>query len=335
MGKRGQVGGPHLMSAFGDHLAAALGKKVSQHGLVVWQDTDGEFSGDAASLCPQDAYFAAYDGSWYSLRREVEPYMAGESPPKLVVYVHGAAPASDPLEEIRAAGATFSLPLRVLVKKALNGQLSDRRLTEIGKAARTLAEAESAVAGEAGNVRLISALGASDSRTMMLRVLTGERTAELDAEDAWSAAAELLSDELGGPLNGIGDELREACLRQMVLTEIAGEGAKLPNTLMTAWAPVIAEQRRRTKEMLMAWQADPAAHSGYGETSRRVDDALGLRQTLTWSEGLATSTGSRAADDAVFDEAVRRLSRRSKWCERSGEVATRNKPMGATPGAGG
>jgi hypothetical protein len=292
-----------------DHLAAELAKKVSQRGVVVWQDTDREYADVAASLCPPNARFAAYDGSWYALRRDVESLLAADSPPKLVVYAPTASLADDPLEEVRAAGVRFALRLSTLVKNALRGQLSEQRLAEIGHQARTLAEAEAAVGGDAGgDVRLISILGASDARTMALRILTGERSKSLDGEGAWPAAAELLGGQVGGSLPGAGDDLRRAALRQMALTEIAVAANGLPDALMPAWGAVSADQRRRTADLLHAWRSDPFDREDYGELARQVDDDLSLVTALSWADGLAACTATPAMEEVAFDEAVRRLA---------------------------
>src|SRR5690349_3501203 len=107
------------MTALRDYLATELSKKVSQRGIVVWQDTDGEYSDVAEALCPRGARFAAYDGSWYALRRDVESLLAADNPPKLVVYASGASPSDDPLEEVRAAGVRYVVRLNTLVRNAL------------------------------------------------------------------------------------------------------------------------------------------------------------------------------------------------------------------------
>ena len=67
-----------MTTALREHLAAELAKKVSQRGVVVWQDTDHEYGDVAATLCPPDARFAAYGGSWYALRRDVESARAAQ-----------------------------------------------------------------------------------------------------------------------------------------------------------------------------------------------------------------------------------------------------------------
>lgn len=303
------MGGQAVTTPLRDHLAAELAKKVSQRGIVVWQDTDHEYADVAATLCPPDARFAAYDGSWYALRRNVESLLASDTPPKLVVYASGTSLVDDPLEEIRAAGVRFAIRLNTLVKNALRGQLSDQRLVEIGGQARTLTEAEAAVGGDAGgDVRLIGILGASDARTMALRILTGERAEALDGQGAWPAAAELLAGQIGGSLAGGGDDLRRAALRQMALTEIATAAGGLPDALMPAWGAVDAEQRSRTAELLPAWRADPVHRESYEALAHQVDHDLGMPGTLPWADGLAACTATPALEDVALHEAVQRLA---------------------------
>ena len=47
------LGGP-AVTAMRDHLAAELARKVSQKGLVVWQDSEREYAEVAESLCPPE-----------------------------------------------------------------------------------------------------------------------------------------------------------------------------------------------------------------------------------------------------------------------------------------
>jgi hypothetical protein len=291
-----------------DRLAAELARKVSQRGLVVWQDSRGEYTAVASSLCPAGTRFVTYDGSWYALRRTVEPFLAGDAPPKMVIYVPVRPPEDDPLEELRAAGAVYTRRLSKLAEDALTGQLSDQRLTEICRQARTLLEAEAAIAGDpGGDIRLMGILGASDTRTIALRILTGERASELDRADAWPAAAELLNTQVGGALTGSGDDLRRDAFRQMLLTEVAEAAGRLPKELAPAWGPVKAEQRRRTSDLLMAWRADPVYRDGYGVLARQVDEEIGLARVLEWSDGLSSCIVTPAIEGLALDEAVRSL----------------------------
>ena len=299
-----------MTTALRDHLAAELAKKVSQRGIVVWQDTDHEYADVAATLCPPDARFAQYDGSWYAMRRDVESMLGGDSPPKLVVYASGRSLVDDPLEEIRAAGVRFAMRLSTLVKNSLTGQLSEERLAAIGRQARTLAEAEAAVGsgGDAGDVRLIATLGTSDVRTMALRILTGEHADAVEDYEAWTAAADLLAGQIGGPLAGEGDDFRRAALRQMALTEIATAAGGLPDALMPAWGAVDADQRKRTAELLHAWQNAAGWREDYGAMAHLVDNDLDLTTVLAWSDALAACTATPALEEVAFREAARRLT---------------------------
>ena len=73
------------MTVMREYLAAELARKVSQKGVVIWNDAEREYAAVAASLCPTDVRFVAYEGSWYALRREVEPLLSGDMPPKLLI----------------------------------------------------------------------------------------------------------------------------------------------------------------------------------------------------------------------------------------------------------
>ena len=296
------------MTALREHLASELAKRINQKGLVVWQDSEQEYAEIAESVCPPDTRFVAFGGSWYALRREVESLLAGEMPPKLLIYAPTRAPAEDPLEELRAAGGSYVRRLATLAKDALKGQLSDQRVAEIGSQARTLLEAEAALSADAGgDVRLIGILGASDARTMALRILTGERAADLEAASSWTAAAEFLEAQVGGALIGFGDELRRSAMRQMVLTEIAAAMGSLPTALASAWVPVTAEQRQRTSDLLLTWSSDPLFRDGYAELARQVDVELRLEEVLPWSDGLYGCAATPAIEKVALAEAVRRF----------------------------
>src|SRR6266542_6076278 len=115
-------------------LQKAIGKKVETKGLVVWDDPAREYGAEVAeAVLPPNTAFEAWNGSWYELRHRVEGRLAGEEPPRLVVYVPVEPATSDPLAEAREAGTVFKLRLETLVRQALAGQLTEVRLGEIGR----------------------------------------------------------------------------------------------------------------------------------------------------------------------------------------------------------
>src|SRR4051794_26579693 len=189
--------GERVVSRLREHLADQLAKKVQAHGLVIWEDGDGEYRDVAEAIVSDDIRFESFDGSWYELRRRIEDALAGEQPSRLVVY-GPAAPPDDPLAEPRAAGAQFTRKLGTLVRQAMAGQLTESRAAEIARKAHTLPEAEAAIAGNGGaDVRLISLLHTSDTVRMLTTVLGGEADAAIDAAGAWPGIVELCRDSVG------------------------------------------------------------------------------------------------------------------------------------------
>ncbi|MCC7076802.1 MAG: PglZ domain-containing protein [Acidimicrobiia bacterium] len=293
------------MSALRDTLAVELAKKVTQHRLVLWQDTDGEYVDVAAEICPPQAAFEPYGGSWYELRSRVEPLLAAEEPPCMVVYVPVRAPEDDPLLELRVAAKPFVRRLGTLVRDALGGELSEQRIGELADAARAVLDVEAALeSGESADVRLVRALGSSDTTQIVTKLTLGEHDDVLDAEGMWEVAAAFVADRLGGQITGAGDTFRGALLRQLVLTEIAAATGRLPEDLESAWTPVSAEQRRRSLDLVDRWRRHPETSRVYTDLVREAESSLALAPNLVWMPGLETCHAAPAVDTKVLTHAV-------------------------------
>ena len=115
-----------MTSPLRTRLADLLAAAVDRHHLVVWQDSPREYGDVAAAVVPPDAAFADYDGSWFELRHQIEGHLALAEPPRLVVHVGAAPPEPDPLTELRTAAHPFDLPLRDLLRAALQTHLARR-----------------------------------------------------------------------------------------------------------------------------------------------------------------------------------------------------------------
>jgi hypothetical protein len=292
------------------HLQVALARKVDTHGLVVWDDPASEYGREVAeAVCPPETRLVAFDGSWYELRRRLEADLAGERPPRLVVYAPADPPTSDPLAEVRAAAAPFKLRLDTLVRQALAGQLTDARLADIGRRARNLLEAEAAATGgDSADVRLISLLGTADATQMLVAVLAGEKDKAIGTAGAWDEVAGFLARVVGGRLAGrTGEELRQATVRHLVLTELAERRGGLPDQLSAAWSRPTADQSRRGLAVLDAWRRDRHRLTTYALLAAAVDEDLGLTRILAWDEALAAIDTVPAVESAALTEAVRHL----------------------------
>lgn len=290
------------------HLSAQIARKIQAHDLVVWQDEAGEYRDIAAQVAPEGTRFEALAGSFYEFRRRVEDALGGDTPPRLLAYVDHAAPREDPLAEIRAAAGEFKLRLATLVRQALVGELTEARLAEIGRQARTFTEAEAALGSDGQHdVRVVALLGSADATRLALTVLQGARDDAIEADNAWAEVAATLRSAIGGHLEGAATDLRDAVFRHILLTAIDDATGGLPESLAPAWAAPGAEQRRSALEVLRQLQIDPALSVTCVEFAQRADQALDLSHALPWRPGLDRLFATETVEELVFAEAVRRL----------------------------
>jgi hypothetical protein len=335
VGHRVEVGRP-AVNRLRDHLTRQLAKKIQAHGLVIWEDDGGEYRDVASTVAPDGVRFEAFDGSWYELRHRIEDTLAGDRPTALVVY-GPAPPDDDPLAETRAAGAEFTRKLSTLVRQALTGQLTEGRISEIARKARTLAEAEAAVAGDSNaDVRLISLFGTSDTTRMFTMVLTGEADSRLDEATAWPAVSDLSRDAVGASVEGSGDRLRDALFRHLLLTELGLAGAgELPTALAHAWQPGCSARQRTAVEVLDRLRGTREGMRVYRRLASDADEALSLSVTLPWQPGIDTVVGTEATERTAFTEATRLLDTGNVDAARSiAEGRLANSPWAADPTTG-
>lgn len=129
-----------------DYLAAQLGAKVDERGVVVWYDPRREFEEFVAELGASDetdglsevaiggggARLARFDGSVYALRMLVEPLVGGDEPSPVVIYLAGVERSDDsPLMELELAGTRWAPRLRQLAGIALRKRFTDGVIDEL------------------------------------------------------------------------------------------------------------------------------------------------------------------------------------------------------------
>lgn len=285
-------------------LAQELRSKVDKYGIVVWDDPNREYATVAAELAPPDATFEQWDGSFYSLRRRIEPLLADAHPPRLVIYLPCAVPDRDPLAEARDAGTVFVRRLDTLIERAANGQLTSKRIREIAAQARNIEQAEAALEGsdQGADARLVAVLGASSPSDMVRKLLTRHFDEGLDAEDLWSAARSFLEDAVGVSLSdSSGEELRRDVFRQITLNILTATGADLSDSLPAATTPT-ERQLRVAREAVVLLRSGGEVNE-YKRLVRLVDKDLHLEAHLEWDPAL-TDCDITAAVDAVAHEAA-------------------------------
>jgi hypothetical protein len=294
------------------YLTEQLAAKVSRHGVVVWADPYGEYWEVAEAVLPEDVVFHRFDGSWYELRRQVEPQLAGREP-RLVVYLDAAAPEEDPLEELRACGTEYRIRLSTLVRQTMADELASAKIDEIAKAAATLTDAEMLVAGttSGGPARLVHALGVSEPTDIVFALITQGRQVLGSDTALQEEAASFIGAHLGVQTDGSPDRLAGSVARHLVLVELAGRLGGLPASLASALPSIDIEQRQRCELLLQRWRNDRTLLDVYRQTMRQASTDLAIATQLEWNDQLTDLDTVSAYEELAFDEFLRRLSARS------------------------
>src|SRR4051812_5050160 len=93
------------MAVVTEYLLQLIARQVEDRGLVVWYDPERVYAQAIAGLSLRAATVAAYSGSFFKLRHEIDDLMNDQQPPRLLVYVpEDRAKTNDALIELEAAG---------------------------------------------------------------------------------------------------------------------------------------------------------------------------------------------------------------------------------------
>lgn len=303
------------MTGLRDELTEQLVRKLDRHRVVVWTDPPGEYRDIAAELAPHDAAFEPFDGSWFELRRRIEPELARPEP-RLVVYVDADEPEEDPLAELRAVGTKYTRQLGTLLRQTMAGELTAAKLDEIASTSTTLVEAEALIEGGAagGPAPLLKVLGPHEPNELVLKLATKGQTVLDEHPDLFEEVAQFLHSHLGVRPDQA-DDLPGAIARHLVLVELADAVSELPEGLQSAYHAVGAEQRRRCEAVLHRWEHDQRLTESFDETMAQAGRDLALSRQLDWHDALSNVDSVPAYDELAFGEYVARME-----AERFGEA---------------
>ena len=289
-----------------DYLTGELTKKLRRYRVVVWDDRDRRYADVAREVTPAEASFAVYDGSWFALRREIEPLLSQAEPSPIVVYVPATRPDQDPLEEARQAGTSWSITLEHLLGKALAGELTDTRIKALARRARTLTEAEAGLDGAAVDPRLVSAFRSADPVEIALHLLSGDKDRAVTEGDAWHQVAEALATEFGARLPREAAHLRPALFRHVGLTAIHHALGGLPEPLESG-VEVTASQVASCLRLLDRLK-DPRRIDLARALGEAFDAEVHASAAFSWDDRLGGIDVSPAFEELAIAEALRHLA---------------------------
>ena len=88
-----------------EFLLQLIARQVDDHSLVIWYDPEKHYGAVAADITLPNTTVARYDGSFLQLRRDIDPLLNDQHPPRLLVYVPMDQCETDhALAELEAAG---------------------------------------------------------------------------------------------------------------------------------------------------------------------------------------------------------------------------------------
>ena len=242
-----------------DYVLGLILKQVADHRLVVWYDPDGAYAEAVDELAQKSATdgsltVAKYGNSFLQLRKEIDPLLNGEEPPRLVVYVPvDQAETHHALIELEAAGVVIqpgqqppqrNTRLSIVARNALKTVLGEdiahdvEKQVEAGKL--TLADVNTLAqkGGEisSGVVSLIFDTG-NPQEVALTFLDSGQFDREIEQKSAQGELVGLLgaSFDIELPAKATLTDIRDKLARHVLLTElIYGLGNSIPEPLESA-----------------------------------------------------------------------------------------------------
>jgi hypothetical protein len=319
-----------------DHIAAQLAERVGKRHVVVWYDPRSEFTTFVAELSESStlralaevviagnvARLGIYDGSFYALRYAAEPFVSGDDPEPVVLYLPGltADVHGSVLMELELAGCRWEPKLRQLARNAMRQRFTDGAMDELlGREKVTYEDlvATLATGGEDGPPSLLKPLlvgssGEAQLASWLADAGLDERIAE---KEATTELARLVSVRLGIELEG--DDLgkwRAITVRHVLAVEFRADVAgDLPNSLLSLPAAAGESERnaRSVARILRVQHADSypgLADRAAGELKLHegsVDAArLGSIDTFRFEERSLLDRCATLVADGDFAQAI-------------------------------
>lgn len=325
---------------------------VRDHGLVVWFDPERHYENLMDELNAGQERTAKFRGSFYELRHEVEPYIRGLEPPRLVIYVPVEwEKAREPLAELLVLGECLrpgapgnrNTRLAVIARKALKGRVPDARLEDldrqIAQGGLTLDELEQLAEEGVGGplpTTLAVVFGTGLVEEAALEFLgSKDRDRELEERnglDEWRQTlhqAYQLAVEPGSST----EELRLALARMALLSELLEAlGDDVPGSFAQLVSQGDPAARKRGAELARAWRNRRDLAAGYVEAAVSIERALHL-ESIEFSDAVLEKTETfpglerrrlrRVAERARENPEAARIAeerQRGFWAEQDGEL---------------
>jgi hypothetical protein len=272
------------MGAVTEHLIHLLSEEVTDHGIVVWYDPEHHYTRFVQSLELAGTHIAQFTDSFFALRREMEPFLSGPEPGRLLVYLPlNQNRTHDALVEAESAGAVLNLPLATLAREALKPFLGVKNAAALEKEVEagklSLEELDSLPLVEGitkGVVNVI--LGSGSVQDIALRFLAGEQfDPGIVAKDATAELAMMLNNGFEAGLSAAvsPSELRGAFARLVLATDfICSLSGAPPEALAAIKIPEKEPTKRACKALVTEWRNRQDLRENYAKLADAISGQL-------------------------------------------------------------
>jgi hypothetical protein len=306
-----------------DYLANLIARQVDESGLVTWYDPDRHYQTLAQNLVLSNTTIAHYTGSFFALRHQVEPFIGGLEPPRLIVYVPlDQVKTHNALIELEAAGVVMkpghssikrNTRLSLVARYALKASMTDEAIVAIERQVETgkltLVDLDTlADKGEGMSKGVVSIVfGTAAPQDVALALLNSNQyDEELVRKGAMPELASLLRDafEVEIPEGEPPEGCRTQLARHILCTDlVAGIQGAVPSRLATVKVASRPVAREACTVLASTWRLRRDLTASYASHAERVEQELGLSNidfTLEQIAGVETFLGiERALQDAV------------------------------------
>lgn len=285
-----------------NYVCKQLADKLKSYRVVIWYDQRAELqafvdevrgeprtSNEAiqVSLNGTKVNFAEYAGSMFELRAAVEPYVNGDVPTPVVIYLAGVARdrQSSILMELEKAGTTWEPQLKqlaknVLLQKYTQGVVDEMLPIDRKVSYEDLARAASGAAGAEPPSILKSIFHDTSSPGALLAswLVSDTRDAEIVEKQAIGELAKLVEARLGLDLQMVVPlpKLRAITLRYVLAGEFRLDlTCAPPASLESVPTPSSKDEESAVRELARRLRTSHAV--AYAAMADRVEEELGLK----------------------------------------------------------
>ncbi len=288
-----------------DYLAKQLAEKLKSKKIVIWYDARREFApfvdevrghvADSSSAVPVTVagvtgMLTEYTGSFFELRTIVEPYVSGDDPQNLIVYLPGCtreAKTSVLLELEKASevdGSLFGQALKKVARQVLRQRYTDGVIDEMLAPERVTYEDLARASSDTSSAEPASILKSifhdtrGNDELLAAWVVNEGRDSDIQAKEATRELTKLVRSRLGLELPAdVGlPKLRSITLRYVLAGEFRSDLSGPPPSSVDA-VPTPATKDEETGVRDLAKRLRTTFPELYPSLADRVEDELGLR----------------------------------------------------------